>query len=54
MIWILKALNYYQLIGGIDFALSIYTRAQMLDLEAIPIKADLEKYLLSLKIPDIF
>jgi len=43
MIWILKALNYYQLIGGIEFALSVYIGAQMLELEAIPIKTDLEK-----------
>jgi len=42
------------LIGGIDFSLGIYTGAQILDLEAIPIKRELEKYLLSLKIPDIF
>lgn len=53
VIWILKVLNYYQLIGGVDFALSIYI-AQMLDLEAIPIKVDLERYLRSLRIPDIF
>lgn len=53
MIWILKALNYYKLIGGIDFASSIYTRTQILDLEAIPIKGELKKYVLSLKIPDI-
>ena len=54
MIWILKVLDYYQLIGGVDFALSIYTGAQMLDLEAIPIKADLERYLRLLRIPNIF
>lgn len=54
MIWILRILNYYQIIGGVDFALSIYTSAKILDLEEIPIKEELLKYLVSLKIPDIF
>lgn len=54
MIWTLRILNYYQIIGGVDFALSIYTGAKILDLEEIPIKEELTKFLVSLKIPDIF
>ena len=54
MIWILKVLNFYQLIGGIDFGLNIFTGAKILDLETIPFKLEVEKYILSLKIPDIF
>jgi len=54
MIWIVKVLNFYQLIGGIDFGLSIFTREKILDLEAILFKLEVEKYILSLKIPDIF
>lgn len=54
MIWILKVLKFYQLIGGIDFCLGIFTEAKILDLETIPFKPKIEKYILSLKIPDIF
>jgi len=54
MIWTLKVLNYYQIIRGIDFALSIFTGAKLMDLEEIPIKTEVEKFMLSLKIPDIF
>jgi len=41
MIWTLKVLNFYQLIGGVDFALNIFTGAKLLDLEEIPIKPEL-------------
>jgi len=54
MIWTLRILNYYQIIGSVDFALSIYTGAKILDLEEIPIKEELIKFLVSLKILDIF
>ena len=47
-------MNFYQLIGGIDFVVTIFTRAKILDLETIPFKPEVEKYILSLKIPDIF
>ena len=54
MIWTLMILNYYQIIGGVDFAFSLFTGAKILDLEEIPIKEEMVKYLVSLKIPDIF
>lgn len=54
MIWTLRILNYYQIIGSVDFALSLFTGAKILDLEEIPIKEEMIKYLLSLRIPDIF
>ena len=54
MIKILKILNYYQLIGSVDFSLAIFTGAKMLDLEYIQIKKYLLKYLWTLRIPDIF
>ena len=54
MIWTLRVLNYYQIIGGVDFALSLFTGAKILDLEEIPMTEDMIKYLVSLKIPDIF
>jgi len=45
MIWVLQILNYYQLIGSIDFALEIFTSAKMMDLEEINIKEDVGKFL---------
>ena len=54
MIKILKILNYYQLIGSVDFSLAIFTGAKMLDLEDIHIKQEFVKYLWTLRIPDIF
>lgn len=54
MIWTLKVLDYYQIIGGVDFSLSIFTGAKLMVLEEIPIKQELEKFIVSLKIPDIF
>lgn len=54
MIWTLKVLNYYQIIGGLEFSLSIYTGEKLMDLKEIPIKNKLEKFIVSLKIPDIF
>lgn len=54
MIWTLRILNYYQIIGSVDFAPSLFTGAKILDLEEIPIKEEMIKYMLSLRIPDIF
>nr|AXB54821.1 polyprotein [Pinus nigra virus 1] len=54
MIWTLRILNYYQIIGGVDFAFTLFTGAKVLDLEEIPIEEPMIKYLVSLKIPDIF
>lgn len=54
MIWTLKVLNYYQIIGSIDFTLSIFTGAKLMDLEEIHIKRELENFIVSLKILDIF
>ena len=47
-------MNFYQLIGWIDFALSIFTGEKILDLETFPFKPEVEKYIISLKIPNIF
>lgn len=54
MFWILKVLNYYQLIGGVDFSLGIFTEAKILDPETIQVHDNIERYILSLRIPDIF
>jgi len=54
MIWTLRILNYYQIIGSIDFAFSLFTGAKVLDLEEVPIKEEMIKYLVSLRIPDTF
>lgn len=54
MIKVLKTLNYYQIIGVVDFSLSVFTSAKMLDLEEINMTEGVPKFLLSLRIPDLF
>lgn len=54
MIQVLQTLNYYQIIGGIDFSFAIYTSAKMLDLDEINITERVGRFLKSLRILDLF
>ena len=54
MIKVLQTLNYYQLIGSVDFSFAIYSNAKMLDIEEINIHDLVERFLISLQIPDLF
>jgi len=54
MIKVLQTLNYYQIIGGIDFSFAVYTSAKMLDLDEINIIERVGGFLKSLRIPDLF
>lgn len=54
MIQVLQTLNYYQIIGGIDFSLAVYTSAKMLDLDEINMNEGVQRFLTSLRIPDLF
>jgi len=54
MIKVLQTLNYYQIIGGIDFSVAVYVPAKMLDLEEINMNEHVERFLKSLRIPDLF
>lgn len=47
-------MNYYQIIGGIDFYVAVYVSAKMLDLEEINMNELVEHFLKSLRIPDLF
>ena len=54
MIKVLKTLNYYQIIGGIDFSVAVFVSAKMLDLEEVNMNEGVLKFLQSLRIPDLF
>lgn len=54
MIKVLKTLNYYQIIGGIDFLVAVYFMEKMLDLEEVNIEEGVLRFLQSLRIPDLF
>ena len=54
MIKILQILNYYQIIAGIDFSVAVYVSAKMLDLEEVNMNGLVERFLKSLRIPDLF
>lgn len=54
MIKVLKTLNYYQIIAGIDFSVAIYVSAKMLDLAEVNMNGLVERFLKTLRIPDLF
>ena len=54
MVKVLQNLNYYQIIGCIEFSLAVYTSAKMMDLDEINMNDRVERFLRSLRIPDLF
>ena len=52
MIHTLKKLNYYNLIGCVDFALSVFVGARMLELDMVATRREVGLFSISLRIPD--
>ena len=52
MIHTLKMLNYYNLIGCVDFALSVFVGARMLELDMVATRREVGLFLISLRILD--
>ena len=53
MIHTLKKLNYYNLIGCVDFALSVFVGARMLELDMVATRREVGLFLISLRILDL-
>ena len=53
MIHMLKKLNYYNLIGCVDFALFVFVGTMMLELDMVSTRREVGLFLISLSIPDL-
>lgn len=51
---VLKTINYYQLVGCVDFGMGIYNLAKFLDEGQIPIQEEIARWLTSLKISNLW
>ena len=54
MIKVLMNLNHYHIIGAFDFSLAVYTTAKMLDIDKINMSEKVERFLKTMRIPDLF